>query len=97
MIPNGSFESWLITLAPYFLVLFPVILGYWNSHKLTKLQETASRVEVNSNGHTTALLEMAKTVDPAIAARAAAVLVETAKVNAAAVLQTAVEIKKGET
>jgi hypothetical protein len=50
---------------------------------------------------------MAKTVDPAIAARAAAVLVDAAKVDAAAlvdaakvdaaaVLQTAAEVKKGE-
>ena len=37
------------------------------------------RVEVNSNGHTAALTEMARSVDPAIAALAAAEVIATAK------------------
>jgi hypothetical protein len=91
MITEGSLQSWLLVLAPYFAILLPTIIGYLNNRKLSQVQATADRVEVNGNGHTSALIEMARSVDPAIAAVARAVVVEAAKDDAAAVLRTAHE------
>ena len=91
MIAEGSVQSWLLVLAPYFAILLPTAIGYLNNRKLSRVQATADRVEVNGNGHTSALIEMARSVDPAIAAVARAVVVEAAKDDAAAVLRTAHE------
>ncbi len=111
MTPDGSFESWLWVMSPYFITLVPTVLGFLNRRKLTDLQntttnlqnttttklatlqETTDRVESNGDGHTTALIAMAAAIDPEVAATAARAVVEATKLDAAAVLKTAADLR----
>ena len=79
----ATVQSWLNTLAPYFLVVFPTIIGLGNRVKLSVLEK-------QGDGHTTALLALAsRATDPAIAAKATKARVEAEALAAANVLDVA--------
>jgi hypothetical protein len=79
---TATIQSWLYALSPYFVALIPTLIGLGNRAKL-------QHVEIQGDGHTTALLEMVKSIDPAIAAKAAAERTSEAATAAALVAATA--------